>query len=78
MDVSNPVAPEINAERQPVVFERGGEAFANSRDVAAFFEKRHDNVLRDIDAPIASEPSLGRRQFDGEGGVLNFEETPTC
>jgi hypothetical protein len=26
---------EINAARQPVVFERGGEVFANSRDVAA-------------------------------------------
>jgi Rha family phage regulatory protein len=31
------------------VFNRGGATFANSRDVAAVFGKRHDNVLRDID-----------------------------
>lgn len=37
--------------------------FATSRDVAEYFEKRHDNVLRDIDALVAE-------------GVLNFEETP--
>lgn len=49
--------------RHPVVFARNGEVFANSRDVAAFFEKRHDNVLRDIDNLIAQEPALGLRSF---------------
>lgn len=34
---------------QPVVFERDGRVFASSRDVAECFEKRHDNVMRDID-----------------------------
>jgi Rha family phage regulatory protein len=45
---------------------RKGEVFANSRDVAEFFEKRHDNVIASIDALIA----------EGLGGVLNFQETP--
>jgi Rha family phage regulatory protein len=31
-----------------MVFERAGAVFANSRDVADFFGKRHDHVLRDI------------------------------
>lgn len=57
----------INAERQPVVFAKDGEVFANSRDVAAFFGKEHRNVLRDIDNLIASAPELGLR---------NFEQTP--
>lgn len=33
----------------PALTVRDGKVYANSRDVAAFFEKRHDNVLRDID-----------------------------
>lgn len=65
----------IDARRQPVVFIRDGEVFANSKDVAALFEKRHDNVIRDITVLIGQEPSLGRREF-AEGGVLKFEETP--
>lgn len=32
----------------PNVFVRHGAVVANSRDVAAFFSKRHDHVLRDI------------------------------
>jgi len=33
----------------PIVFNRDGVVYANSRDVAAFFEKNHKDVLRDID-----------------------------
>ncbi|WP_176056077.1 Rha family transcriptional regulator [Brucella intermedia] len=33
---------------QPIVSVKDGKVFANSRDVAEFFGKRHDNVLRDI------------------------------
>jgi Rha family phage regulatory protein len=40
---------------------------ADSRDVAAFFGKRHDNVVRDIDNLLKEL---------GEGGLLNFEQTP--
>lgn len=54
----------INAERQPVVFSRDGEVFANSRDVAAAFGKDHRNVLRDIDNLLAAEPELGLRKFE--------------
>lgn len=65
--VMNQLHDTIAADRQPVVFARAGEVFANSRDVAAFFGKEHRNVLRDIDNLIRSEAELGMR---------NFEQTP--
>lgn len=65
----------IDATRQPVVFRRDGEVFASSRDVADFFGKEHRNVLRDIDALIAAEPKLGRREMTEEGCPLSFEQT---
>lgn len=52
-----------NIDRLPSVFIKDGNVYANSRDVAAFFEKRHDHVLRDIDALV-------------EQGVPNFGDTP--
>ena len=42
----------------PVVFERDGRVVTTSRDVAALFDKRHDHVLRDIDALIQTAPEL--------------------
>ena len=54
----------------PVVFDRGGSIRTSSRDVADLFGKEHRNVLRDIDALIAAEPTLA------EGGLLSFEHTP--
>lgn len=42
----------------PIVTLKGNQAFANSKDVAAFFGKRHDNVLRDISDLIATAPSI--------------------
>lgn len=51
----------------PVVFERDGRIYANSRDVAGMFQKRHDNVMRDIKAVLAET---------GPWGLLNFEDTP--
>jgi Rha family phage regulatory protein len=39
----------------------------NSRIIAEAFEKRHDNVLRDIRSLIEANP---------DWGILNFEETP--
>ncbi|TCP43946.1 Rha family transcriptional regulator [Rhodovulum marinum] len=62
------VAAEVPA-RQPVVFARNGGVFASSRDVAAFFGKRHDNVLRDIERLISEEPALLL------GPLLKFEES---
>ncbi len=38
----------------PVVFERNGTIFANSRDVAAFFEKSHKDVLEATDNLLKS------------------------
>lgn len=65
------------AERNPIVFMKDGEVFANSRDVAAFFDKRHDHVLRDIDNLLAAEPELGLRSFaqGAEGRLPSFGET---
>lgn len=42
-----------------------GRVVTNSRDVAAFFGKRHDNVLRDVDALVAQHPQC----------LLNFKDT---
>ncbi len=39
---------------------------ADSRDVAAYFGKGHNNVLQDIDNLLIEL---------GEGGVLNFQQT---
>lgn len=36
---------DINANRQPIVSIKDGEAFADSRDVAAYFDKKHQHVL---------------------------------
>lgn len=63
----------------PVVFARDGKVFANSRDVARCFEKRHDHVLRDIDqilthssdlrhgSDLSHGPNLGHAPDLGDG-----------
>ncbi|WP_322997529.1 phage regulatory protein/antirepressor Ant [Castellaniella sp.] len=50
--------------RNPVVKNENGRAMADSRDVAAYFMKRHDNVLRDIKNLNCSE---GFRLLNFEG-----------
>lgn len=47
------------------VFRRDGKPMTTSRQVADLFGKRHDNVTRDIDRLIKTDPSC----------ALNFEET---
>lgn len=54
---------QIETSNLPVVFAREGAVLANSRNVAAFFEKRHDHVLRDIDAILKVEPTLHVSNF---------------
>ena len=61
------------AERSPIVFEREGEAFTNSRDVAAYFQKEHRDVLRAIDNLLKSAPELPLRNF--VQGVYTLPET---
>ncbi len=53
----------VNAERLPLVHAKDGEVFANSRDLAAFFEKEHRGVLRDIDNLLDQEADLGLHSF---------------
>lgn len=54
----------MNAERQPVVTIKDGRAVCDSRDVAAFFDKRHDNVVRAIRDMVSKEPALSRLNFE--------------
>lgn len=65
--MTNTQMTPIDAERNPIVFTKDGEVFANSRDVAAFFGKRHHHVLDAIGNLIKQEPNLG---------LTNFRETP--
>ncbi len=53
----------------PHVFIRNGAIFANSRDVAVFFEKEHRNVLQAIDSLIEQEPSLSDER------LLKFQQS---
>ena len=46
--------------------ERDGKAVVSSRDIARVFEKRHDNVIRDIKNIVDG---------DRNWGLLNFEES---
>jgi len=46
----------------PVVHAKDGRVFANSRDVAAYFEKQHRNVLQTIDGLLE--------------GMLKIQHTP--
>ena len=49
-----------------LAIEQNGEPMANSRDIAAHFEKRHDHVLRDIDALKEHLPSFGEMFIETE------------
>lgn len=49
-----------NAIALPVIIVRDGGVFANSRDVAAFFDKRHADVIRAIDELLAAAPEAER------------------
>jgi Rha family phage regulatory protein len=60
------------------VFERDGVALVNSRDVAAVFGKRHDHILRDIDA-LDISPELGRSWFRPTQALDSYgREQPAC
>ncbi|OEI84421.1 hypothetical protein GRI33_00930 [Brucella sp. BO3] len=54
---------QIETSNLPVVFAREGVVLANSRDVAAFFEKQHKHVLRGIDTSLNVEPTLHAPNF---------------
>src|SRR5882672_11178231 len=57
----------------PIVAAKDGEIFADSRDVAAFFERRHGDVLASIDNLVAAEGMLALRNF--RQGVYSLTET---
>lgn len=51
------------ANNQPIVTLNDGIPTTPSTDVATFFGKRHDNVIRDIKNIIASSPASPAPQF---------------
>lgn len=56
------LAEELFGDRtgpMPIVLLKDGLVIAISQDVAAFFEKRHDHVLRDIDVLSTHSRNLG-------------------
>lgn len=63
MTIHTTTLHQHEATRRPIVVIKDNEAFADSRDVAAFFGKQHKDVLRDIRNLIAKEPILGERNF---------------
>lgn len=65
--MTNAQMTPIDTTRNPVVVAKDGKVFANSRDVAAFFDKNHRDVTRAIDNLIKDE---------GDLGVRNFAQTP--
>jgi len=64
----------LTVSTPPVVHAVDGVVFANSRDVAAFFGKRHDNVLRDIDA-IINANNLDAAAYSSDLGSKWFRLT---
>lgn len=62
-DATAEICVAADMTRVPAVFARNGEIFASSRDVSAFFEKRHDNVMRDIGGLLKSEETLALRHL---------------
>ena len=46
--------------KTPIVHTEGNRVFASSRDVAAYFEKRHDVVMRAIRDVLDADPTLSR------------------
>jgi Rha family phage regulatory protein len=62
-DLFSQTTIETKTDRQPVVFERGGEVFANSRDVAAFFGKEVKHIHEAIRNLTAKEPNWGIPNF---------------
>lgn len=53
-----PMTTALTTTTAPIVTLKGNQAFANSRDVATFFGKPHDNVLRDIDVLLLGPSEL--------------------
>jgi Rha family phage regulatory protein len=51
----------LNPEYQ--LYERGGTIFCDSLQIAETFEKRHADVLRDVDKNIAVLEKIGERKF---------------
>lgn len=69
--------PDVDASRQPIVVIRDGEVFANSRDVADSFGKRHDNVLQAIDNLLQTGGSSDLRNLFVERSEIHDQARKT-
>jgi len=65
MDVIAPLSVFSNENLIEMVFNKNGKAMTTSRFIARYFDKRHDNVLKDI------------KELDctAEFRLLNYEES---
>ena len=55
--------PSPEGQRNPIVFVENGCPSTTSRDVAAFFGKRHADVVRTIRSLLVEEPDFSQRTF---------------
>lgn len=60
----------------PRVLEREGVVYATSSDLADFFDKRHDHILRDIDRLTGHSPDLGDVKDQALTRWFLLRETP--
>ena len=58
---------------EPKVFLKDGQVFANSRDVAEYFGKRHANVLRDIRDALRS--NLSSVEFNANFALVPYTDS---
>ena len=56
----------------PIVFEQGGQALTSSREIADYFGKAHQHILRDIRNTLEQ---LDQTPEGREFGLINFEES---
>ena len=70
-------APKSSTIQDPVVFERDGAIYTNTRDVAACFEKRHADVLREIDNLLENNDNAKLRSLFSEAPYTVDRQTRT-
>lgn len=71
--MSAALMPAVPAPR--IMLAEDGQAFTTSRDVAAYFGKRHDHVLRDIEKLLAELEEMQEEHEPNFGGMFQYAES---
>ncbi len=66
----NQYTKNIDLVPTPAIFAQGSQVFSTSRDVATFFAKRHDHVIRGIENLILQEPGLASDHIPNFGEMV--------